>query len=109
MVAVRDQVSLSLVGFYLHPLRNVFAKRGIERDRGRRRSPGIRSADFAPESSNPFSGGSHAIHQASNFMGKMSSKHSFIKKSEKEFVHKLEATMPGSPSPVTIFEVTCKK
>ena len=42
-------------------------------------------------------------------MGKMSSKHSFIKKSEKEFVHKLEAKMPGSPSPMTIFEVTCKK
>jgi hypothetical protein len=34
---------------------------------------------------------------------------SFNKKSEKEFVHKLEATMPGSPSPVTIFEVICKK
>ena len=34
---------------------------------------------------------------------------SFIKKSEKEFVHKLEATMPGSPSPVTIFELICKK
>jgi hypothetical protein len=47
--------------------------------------------------------------EASNFMGKMSSKHSFIKKSAKEFVHRLEATMPGSPSPVTIFEVTCKK
>jgi hypothetical protein len=45
----------------------------------------------------------------SNFMGKMSAKHSFTKKSEKEFVHKLEAKMPASPAPVTIFEVTCKK
>jgi len=34
---------------------------------------------------------------------------SSIRKSEKEFVHKLEATMPGNPSSVTIFEVTCKK
>ena len=47
--------------------------------------------------------------EMSNFMGKMSSKHSFTKKSDKEFVHKLEAKMPGSPGPVTIFEVTCKK
>jgi len=47
--------------------------------------------------------------EASNSMGKMSSRHSFIKKREREFVHKLEATMPGSPSPMTIFEVTCKK
>ena len=42
-------------------------------------------------------------------MGKMTAKHSFTKKSEKEFVHKLEAKMPASPAPVTIFEVTCKK
>jgi len=47
--------------------------------------------------------------EVANFMGKMSSKHSFMKKSEREFVHKLEATMQGSPGPVTIFEVTCKK
>jgi hypothetical protein len=45
----------------------------------------------------------------SNFMGKMSAKHTFTKKSDKEFVHKIDAKMPGSPGPVTLFEVTCKK
>jgi hypothetical protein len=30
MVPVRDEVNLSLVGFYLHLLRNVLVKRGIE-------------------------------------------------------------------------------
>lgn len=47
--------------------------------------------------------------EVSNFMGKMSGKHSFTKKGDKEFIHKLEAKMPASPEPVTIFEVTCKK
>jgi hypothetical protein len=47
--------------------------------------------------------------ELSNFMGKMSAKHIFTKKGDKEFVHKLEVKMPGSPSPVTVFEVTCKK
>jgi hypothetical protein len=47
--------------------------------------------------------------EISNFMGKMSAKHSFTKKSDKEFVHKIEAKMPASPGPVTLFEVTCKK
>ncbi len=47
--------------------------------------------------------------ETSNFMGKMSAKHTFTKKSDKEFVHKLDAKMPASPGPMTIFEVTCKK
>jgi len=47
--------------------------------------------------------------EVSNFMGKMNAKHIFIKKSDKEFVHMLEAKMPGSPAPATLFEVTCKK
>jgi len=45
----------------------------------------------------------------SNFMGKMNAKHFFIKKSAREFVHKMEAKMPGAPGPVPLFEVTCKK
>jgi hypothetical protein len=47
--------------------------------------------------------------EISNFMGKMTAKHTFTKKSDKEFIHKLEAKMPGNPGPTTIFEVTCKK
>jgi Protein of unknown function (DUF1579) len=47
--------------------------------------------------------------EISNFMGKMSSKHSFTKKGDKEFVHKIEVKMPGSPGPMTLFDVTCKK
>ena len=47
--------------------------------------------------------------EISNFMGKMNAKHSFTKKSDKEFVHQIDAKMPGSPAPMTIFEVTCKK
>ena len=47
--------------------------------------------------------------EVSNFMGKMASKHTFTKKGDKEFVHKLEVKMPGSPGPVPIFDVTCKK
>jgi hypothetical protein len=47
--------------------------------------------------------------EVSNFMGKMSAKHSFEKKGDKEFVHKMEARMPGSLGPVPLFEVTCKK
>jgi hypothetical protein len=47
--------------------------------------------------------------EVSNFMGKMTAKHVFTKKSDKEFVHKLEAKMPGSPGPAPLFEVTCKK
>jgi hypothetical protein len=45
----------------------------------------------------------------SNFMGKMSMKHVFTKKSDKEFVHQIEGKMPGSPGPAPLFEVTCKK
>lgn len=45
----------------------------------------------------------------STFMGKMNGKHSFTKKGDREFVHKLAAKIPGSPAPVTLFEVTCKK
>ena len=45
----------------------------------------------------------------SNFMGRMGGKHSFIKKSDKEFVHKFEVKLPPSAEPVTLFEVTCKK
>lgn len=45
----------------------------------------------------------------SNFMGKMNAKHTFTKKGDKEFVHKIEAKLPGAPGPVTLFEVTCKK
>ena len=47
--------------------------------------------------------------EIANFMGKMTAKHTFTKKGDKEFVHKLEAKMPGSPGLSTIFEVTCKK
>jgi Protein of unknown function (DUF1579) len=47
--------------------------------------------------------------ELSNFMGKMNAKHSFTRKGDKEFVHKIDAKMPGSPAPVTLFEVTCKK
>jgi hypothetical protein len=47
--------------------------------------------------------------EESNFLGRISGKHSFTKKSDKEFVHKLEAKLPGAPGPVTIFEATCKK
>lgn len=47
--------------------------------------------------------------EISNFMGKMNGKHTFTKKSDKEFVHKLELKMPSNPAPVTIFEATCKK
>jgi hypothetical protein len=47
--------------------------------------------------------------EMSNFMGKMSGKHTFTKKGDKEFVHKIDAKMPASPGPVTLFEVTCKK
>lgn len=47
--------------------------------------------------------------EVSNFMGKMPSKHTFTKKGDKEFVHKIEVSMPGSPGPVPLFDVTCKK
>ena len=47
--------------------------------------------------------------EISNFMGKTTGKHIFTKKGDKEFVHKIELKMPGSPGPVPIFEVTCKK
>ena len=47
--------------------------------------------------------------EVSAFMGRINSKHTFTKKGDKEFVHKIEAKMPGSPAPVTFFEVTCKK
>jgi len=47
--------------------------------------------------------------EVSSFMGKMTAKHLFVKKSDKEFVHKMEAKMPGSPTSVPVFEVTCKK
>jgi hypothetical protein len=47
--------------------------------------------------------------EMSDFMGKTTGKHIFTKKSPKEFVHKLEAKLPGSPGPATLFEVTCKK
>jgi len=47
--------------------------------------------------------------EVSNFMGKMTAKHIFTKKSDKEFVHKLEAKLPGSPGPAPLFDVTCKK
>ena len=47
--------------------------------------------------------------EISNFQGKMSAKHTFTKKSDKEFVHKLDAKVPGSAGPVTLFEVTCTK
>ena len=45
----------------------------------------------------------------SNFMGKISAKHIFTKKGDKEFLHRIDATMPGSATPATLFEVTCKK
>jgi hypothetical protein len=45
----------------------------------------------------------------SDFMGRTTAKHLFTKKSDKEFVHKIEAKLPGSPGPVPLFEVTCKK
>jgi hypothetical protein len=47
--------------------------------------------------------------EVSDFMGHKQAKHIFTKKGDKEFVHKLELKMPGSPGPVTVFEVTCKK
>jgi hypothetical protein len=47
--------------------------------------------------------------EMSSFMGKMAAKHLFIKKSDREFVHKLEAKLPGSPGPATLFQLTCKK
>jgi hypothetical protein len=47
--------------------------------------------------------------EVSNFMGKIKAKHIFTKKSDKEFVHKIDAILPGPPAPVTLFEVTCKK
>lgn len=47
--------------------------------------------------------------EVSNFMGKIKAKHIFTKKSDKEFVHKIDASLPGPPAPVTLFEVTCKK
>jgi len=47
--------------------------------------------------------------EISNFMGKIKGKHIFTKKSDKEFVHKIDASLPGPPAPVTLFEVTCKK
>jgi hypothetical protein len=47
--------------------------------------------------------------EISSFMGKMNAKHIFTKKSDKEFVHKIDASLPGAPAPVTLFEVTCKK
>jgi len=47
--------------------------------------------------------------ELASYMGKMSAKHVFVKKSDKEFVHKLEVTMPGHPGPTPVFEVTCKK
>jgi hypothetical protein len=47
--------------------------------------------------------------ELANFMGKMTAKHSFTKKGDKEFVHKIDAKIPASPGPVTLFEVTCKK
>ena len=40
---------------------------------------------------------------------KISAQHIFTKKGDKEFVHKIEAKIPGGPGPVTLFEVTCKK
>ncbi|MES1207763.1 MAG: DUF1579 family protein [Pseudomonadota bacterium] len=45
----------------------------------------------------------------SNFIGKFTATHTFTKKGDKEFVHKLEAKLPGSPGPMTLFEATCKK
>jgi hypothetical protein len=47
--------------------------------------------------------------ELANFMGKMSAKHVFVKKNDKEFVHKLEINMPGSPGPTPLFDVTCRK
>ena len=47
--------------------------------------------------------------EVSNFMGKISAVHTFTKKGDKEFAHKIDAKVPGSPGPVTLFEVTCKK
>jgi hypothetical protein len=47
--------------------------------------------------------------EVSDFMGQMTAKHMFTKKGDKEFVHKLEAKLPGSSAPVTLFDVTCKK
>jgi Protein of unknown function (DUF1579) len=47
--------------------------------------------------------------EVSNFMGKMTAKHTFTKKGDKEFVHKIDAKMPGSPGPATLFEVNCKR
>jgi len=52
---------------------------------------------------------SQVAHLSGNYVGKMNAKHFFIKKSDKGFVHKLEAKMPGSPAPVPLFGVTCKK
>jgi hypothetical protein len=45
----------------------------------------------------------------SSFMGQMIAKHIFMKKSDKEFVHKLEGKLQGSPATTTLFDVTCKK
>ena len=47
--------------------------------------------------------------EVSNFMGKWTAKHSFTKKGDKEFIHKMVAKLPGSPGPMPLFEVTCKK
>lgn len=47
--------------------------------------------------------------EISNFMGKTTGKHIFTKKGDKEFLHKIEVSPPGSPGPVTVFELTCKK
>jgi hypothetical protein len=47
--------------------------------------------------------------EVSNFMGKLTSKHTFTKKGDKEFTHKIEVKLPGSPAPVALFDVTCKK
>jgi hypothetical protein len=47
--------------------------------------------------------------ELSSFMGKMTARHSFTKKGDKEFVHKLVTQMPGNSGPTTLFEVTCKK
>jgi hypothetical protein len=47
--------------------------------------------------------------EVSNFMGKMSAKHTFTRKGDKAFAHKIEAKLPGSPGPAPLFEVNCKK
>lgn len=47
--------------------------------------------------------------EMSSFMGKTTGTHTFTKKGDKEFVHKIEVKMSGSPAPVPIFEVSCKK